>query len=271
MVSSSYYNIYKPYQDDKPVKLIGQARHTSWVPLATDIVAQAGDCDMARRSKIPGRGQTEKEFAVIGLGRFGGSLARRLEALGHTVLGVDSDLTTVQEIADDITSAVALDATVEDALQEVDIASFGTVIVGLGDDFEASALITTYLKGLGIPRVICLAQTRRHRDILLRIGADQVVLSDEDSGARLADTLGAPNMVERVLLDAEHSLIELKAPDSLVNQPVAALARYEVTVLLIQRPERLIPCPGADTRLEAGDTLFAVGERERLLAVASLP
>ena len=106
------------------------------------------------------------------------------------VLGVDIDMARVQEIADDITSAVALDATIENALQEVDIASFGTVIVGLGDDFEASTLITTYLKGLGIPRVICLAQTRRHRDILLRIGADQVVLSDEDSGERLADTLG---------------------------------------------------------------------------------
>jgi trk system potassium uptake protein len=226
---------------------------------------------MARKSRNSVKGQSEKEFAVIGLGRFGSSLARRLEAIGHTVLGVDIDMARVQEIADDITSAVALDATVENALQEVDIASFGTVIVGLGDDFEASALITTYLKGLGIPRVICLAQTRRHRDILLRIGADQVLLSDEDSGERLADTLGSPNMLERAVLDAEHSLMELKAPGSLVSQPVAALARYDITVLLIQRSERLIPCPGAETRLEAGDTLFAVGLREKLLEVASLP
>jgi trk system potassium uptake protein TrkA len=226
---------------------------------------------MARKSRSPGRGHTEKEFAVIGLGRFGGSLARRLESLGHTVLGVDSDMARVQEIADDITSAVALDATVEAALEEVDIASFSTVIVGLGDDFEANALVTTYLKDLGIPRVICLAQTQRHRDILLRIGADQVVLSEEDSGQRLADALGAPDMVERALLDTEHSLVELKVPDSLVNQSVAALARYDVTVLLIQRSERLIPCPGADIRVETGDTLFAVGPREKLLEVASLP
>ncbi len=226
---------------------------------------------MVRISRPPGRRHTEKEFAVIGLGRFGGSLARRLEGMGHTVLGVDIDMARVQDLADEITSAVALDATVEDALQEVDIASFGTVIIGLGGDFEASALVTTYLKSLGIPRVICLAQTRRHRDILLRIGADQVVLSDEDSGQRLADTLGAPDMVERVLLDAEHSLIEFKVPGSLVNQPLAALARYDLTVLLIQRPDRLIPCPGVDVRVEAGDTLFAVGPRERLLEVASLP
>jgi len=226
---------------------------------------------MARKSKGPTRGQSAAEFAVIGLGRFGGSLARRLEALGQTVLGVDIDMSRVQDIADDITSAVALDATVEDALQEVDIASFGTVIIAVEDDFEANALITAYLKGLGIARIICLAQTHRHRDILLRIGADQVIVSDEDSGGRLAETLAAPNMLERVLLDADHSLTELKTPGSLIGQPATSLRRYEATVLLIQRRERLIPCPGAETRLEQGDTLFVVGPRPKLLEVASLP
>jgi trk system potassium uptake protein TrkA len=223
---------------------------------------------MTRKSRKP---KGTKEFAVIGLGRFGASLARRLEEMGHVVLGLDSDMAQVQAIADDITSAVALDATNEDALQEVDIGSFGTVIVGIGDDFEANALITAALKGLGIPRVICLAQTARHRDLLLRIGADQVILSDEDSGVRLAETLAAPDMLERVLLDPDHSLTEFKAPGSLIGQPVNSLGRYDVTVVLIQRQGRLRPCPGAETRLERGDTIFAVGRREQLLEVASLP
>jgi trk system potassium uptake protein TrkA len=223
---------------------------------------------MARKSKKPAG---TKEFAVIGLGRFGASLARRLEEMGHVVLGVDRDMAQVQAIADDITSAVALDATNEEALQEVDIASFGTVIVGIGEDFEANALITACLKSLDIPRVICLAQSGRHRDLLLRIGADQVILSDEDSGMRLAERLAAPNMLERVLLDADHSLTEFKAPGSLVGQPVGNLGRYDVTAVLIQRQERLLPCPGAETRLEQGDTLFAVGRRVQLLDVASLP
>ncbi len=226
---------------------------------------------MADKSQARSRSRQEKEFAVIGLGRFGGTLARRLETMGHMVLGVDVDMARVQEIADDITSAVALDAISEDALQDVDIASFGTVIVAIGEDFEASALITAYLKGLGIARVICVAQTRRHRDILLRIGADQVIVSDEDSGLRLAEVLAAPDMLERATLDADHSLTELKAPPSLVGQPVASLGRYEVTVVLIQRPDRLIPCPDPGTRLEKEDTLFAVGLRERLLEVALLP
>jgi len=223
---------------------------------------------MARKSKKP---EGTKEFAVIGLGRFGASLARRLEEMGQIVLGVDSDMAQVQAIADDITSAIALDATNEDALQEVDITSFGTVIVGIGEDFEANALITAYLKSLGVARVICLAESGRHRDLLLRIGADQVILSDEDSGMRLAETLAAPDMLERVLLDADHSLTEFKVPGSLVGQPVGSLGRHDVTVVLIQRQERLLPCPMAEIRLEQGDTLFAVGGREQLLQVVSLP
>src|SRR5262245_9272400 len=134
------------------------------------------------KAKRTGRAQEEKEFAVIGLGHFGASLARRLEDMGHTILGIDSNMARVQAIADDISSAIALDATDENALQEADIGAFSTVIVALGESFEDNALVTAYLKSLKIARVICLAETSRHRDILLRIGADQVILSEEDSG-----------------------------------------------------------------------------------------
>jgi trk system potassium uptake protein len=225
---------------------------------------------MAGKARGRGRGRQAKEFAVIGLGGFGATVARRLEAMGHMVLGIDIDMSRVQELSDEITSSVALDATVEDALQEVDIASFNTVIVAIDQDFEASALITSYLKHLGIARVICLGKTGRHRDILLRIGAEQVIMSDEDSGLRLAETLAAPEMLERVILDAAHSIVEFKLASGLVGQPVSALTRYGATVLLIQRPDGLIPCPGPQTQLEAGDSVFAVGEREKLLEIASL-
>jgi trk system potassium uptake protein TrkA len=230
-----------------------------------------GDNRMVRKSKHSAKGQSDQEFAVIGLGRFGASLARRLEEMGHATLGLDNNMALVQAISDDITSAIALDATNEDALQEVDITSFGTVIIAMADYFETSALITTHLKGLGVARVICLAKSHRHRDILLRIGADQVIVSDEDSGLRLAETLAAPNLLERVLLDTEHSLAELKVPGSLVTQPVSSLTRYDVSVLLIQRPDLLLPSPSTETRLEQGDTLFVVGERTKLLEIASLP
>jgi trk system potassium uptake protein TrkA len=215
--------------------------------------------------------EKQHEFAVIGLGRFGATLARRLESMGHIVLGVDRDMARVQEISDAITSAANLDAMNEAALAEVDISSFGTVVVAIGDDFEANALVTAHLKSLGIPRVIALAETSRHRDLLSRIGADQVILSDEDSGTRLAEALATPSMLERVVLDSSHSLTELKVPSSLVGQPVNILGRYEITVLLIQRPDCLMPNPVAETLLEEGDTIFTVGPRDKLLEVASLP
>jgi len=226
---------------------------------------------MVGRSKSRGKVHTQREYAVIGLGGFGGTLARRLEEMGHMVLGVDSNVACVQDIADEITSAVALDATIEDALQEVDITSFDTVVVALGHAFEASTLVTSYLKELGIRRVICTAETRRHQKILLRIGADQVIVPDVDSGLRLAETLAAPNFLERVLLDADHSVIELKTPASLVAQSAASLERYGARVLLIYRQGQLIPAPSAETELRQDDTLLAVGEREKLLEIASLP
>jgi trk system potassium uptake protein TrkA len=226
---------------------------------------------MANKSKSSEGKQPGNEFAVIGLGPFGASLARRLEAMGHVVLGLDRDLALVQAISDDITSAVALDVTNEDALQEVEIGSFHTAIVGLADDFEATALVTTFLKQMGMARVICLAATGRHRDILLRIGADQVILSDEDSGIHLAEQLATPNMLERVQLDAGHSLVEMRVPASLTSQPLTNLARNNLAVLLIRRQDQLIPCPNPETRFEQGDTLFVAGPRDKLLEVASLP
>lgn len=226
---------------------------------------------MAGRPKGKAKGRSQQEYAVIGLGGFGGTLARRLEAMGHVVLGVDINVARVQDIADEITSAVALDATIEDALQEVDITSFDTVVVALGHAFEASALVTSYLKEVGIRRVICTTETRRHQKILLRIGADQVIVPDVDSGLRLAETLSAPIFLERVLLDADHSVIEFKTPPSLVAQPVGRLERHGARVLLIQRQGQLMPAPPPDTELRQGDTLLAVGERERLLEIASLP
>ena len=156
---------------------------------------------MAGRSRSKDKGRTQQEYAVIGLGGFGGTLARRLEAMGHMVLGVDSNVARVQDIADEITSAVALDATIEDALQEVDITAFDTVVVALGHAFEASALVTSYLKEVGIRRVICTTETRRHQKILLRIGAPHGGREREErdgpGGGEVPQRVALPGAVRR--------------------------------------------------------------------------
>jgi trk system potassium uptake protein len=212
----------------------------------------------------------EKEFAVIGLGRFGSSLARRLEALGHPVLGVDIEPRPVKELADEIAEAVVLDATDEDALRQVDITAFQTVVVAVSDNFEANALITSTLKKLGIPRVISESNSARHREILLRIGADRVILPREESGYQLADELSIPGMLERLHLSQDYSLIEIKLPPGLIGKGVDACEPYEVVVVLILRGEELIISPDQSIRFLPEDILVLVGEKRRLAEFSNL-
>lgn len=212
----------------------------------------------------------DKEIAIIGLGRFGGSLARRLEALGHPVLGIDIDPRLVKEVGDEITEAVVLDAMDAEALQQVDITAFQTVVIAISDNFEANALITSMLKEMGIPHVICESNSRRHREILLRIGADRVILPKEESGYQLADELSIPGMLERLHLSQDYSLIEMKIPPALVGKGIEAGEPYEVNVVLILRGDELILNPDPSARFSPGDILVLVGEKRRLAEFTNL-
>jgi len=212
----------------------------------------------------------DMEFAIIGLGRFGGSLARRLKALGHSVLGIDLDPRLVKEITDEITEAVILDATDEDALRQVDITAFQTVVVAIGGNFEANALITSTLKKFGIPHVIAQSNTDRHREILLRIGADRVILPDEESGYQLADELSIPGMLEILHLSPDYSLIEVKPPPGLIGKSIDQCEAYGVIIVLILRGDELIISPDQSTQFLADDLLVLVGEKRSLAEFSSL-
>jgi trk/ktr system potassium uptake protein len=211
-----------------------------------------------------------KEIAIIGLGRFGSTLARRLESLGHPVLGIDNDPAMVKELADEITEAVILDATDEDALRQVDITAFRTVVVAISRNFEANALITSTLKKWGVANVISQSNTDRHREILSRIGADRVILPDEASGYRLADELSIPGMLEQLHLSQDYSLIEIRSPQSIVGQGIEACEPYQVIVLLILRGNDLIINPDQTTRFLPEDILLLVGEKRQLAEFSNL-
>jgi len=203
-----------------------------------------------------------KEFAVIGLGRFGSSLARRLEENGHSVMAIDVDPTIVQEIAGDVSQAIILDSTNEEALAAAGVDDFDTVVVSIGVDFEANLLTTASLKQLGVKNVICKTGTDRQKEILLRVGADKVVQPEQNSGQRLAEELSAPSMLARLPLDHGRGIFHIQLPRKLVSQTLAQseLERaFKLTLLAIHRGETMITNPPLETIFMAGDLLIVCG------------
>lgn len=221
---------------------------------------------MARRVPRP-------EFAVIGLGRFGRGVAQTLMSRGYTVLGIDRDREVVQQLADELTQTVALDSTDEDALRAVDITSYDTVIVGIGTDFESSLLTTVALKGIGVRRVVCKALSERQQAILLKVGADQVILPEHEAGQRLAYMLTTPLMLDQLPLGAEHSITELRIPPGFVGKTLRALKDrdpLQVAVVALKRNDQVIIAPSHDNVLGPDDILVIIGPNDQVARFADL-
>ena len=219
------------------------------------------------------RKANKQEFAVIGLGRFGTAVARTLLARGHTVLGIDSNREVVQPLSDELTEALILDATDEDALRSVDIALYDAVVVAINDDFEDELLTTLTLKSLGVKRVVSVASEQRQKTILLKVGADEVMMPEHDSGQRLGLLLSLPRLVERLALGPEYSIAEMRMPEALADRTVDEVnfaATYHVTLLAIKRKEELIMPPGKDLLLYSDDLMVVVGRDDDVRRVAEV-
>jgi trk system potassium uptake protein TrkA len=212
------------------------------------------------------------EYLVVGLGRFGFSLALKLHELGHRVLGIDSDAQLVQEAAGQLPDTVCLDATEEAALREVGAEYFQTAVVAIGDSFENSVLATSLLKELGIPQVLCKALTRRQQQILLKVGADAVVLPEHDAGVRLATELSSKGRVlERLELEPGLSVSEVTCPARLHGRTLVQLdlrRRLGLTVVAI-KGQRNCTLPGPDEQLKSGDVLVVIGRDSDIAALES--
>lgn len=205
-----------------------------------------------------------KEFAIIGLGRFGSNVALTLEAHGHHVLAIDVDPNLVQEMAPHFTQAAVADATSEAALKSLDIASFPTVVVAIGTDFESNLMATVSCKNLGVKHVICKAQTERQAQILLRVGADQVIRPEHEAGVRLAESIIAPTMLEHFALgkDTDYSIAEFRVPSPIACMSLAQSdlrGRYGLTILVIKRGDEVIVNPPPDAILQPQDVVVILG------------
>ncbi|MBM7854779.1 trk system potassium uptake protein TrkA [Desulfohalotomaculum tongense] len=208
-----------------------------------------------------------KTFAVIGLGRFGSSVATTLYRLGHEVLAVDSDAKKVEDIIENVTHAVQADAKDEHTLRELGIRNFDVVVVAIGQDMQTNILVTVMLKDMGVKKVVSKARTELHGKVLQRIGADRVVFPERDMGERVARALVSKNIMEQINLSPDYSIAELMAPQSYVGKTLQELAfRKElgVTILAIRRDNDIIISPGAKTEIKPNDVLVAIGRYEKL-------
>lgn len=215
---------------------------------------------------------TRLEFAVIGLGRFGANVARTLVQKGHTVLGVDGDSALVQRYAHEITQTVRLDSTDEEALREIDISSYPTVVVAIGSNLEAAILTTVALKAVGVQHVLCKAATTTARDVLLKVGADRVVLPEHDGGIRLADELSNPGLLVQIPLGAGDCVTELTLPDWLAGTPLNMAdlkGRFGACVVAIVRGDKTMVPPPTATPLQRGDILVIIGPMDVAARITS--
>lgn len=212
----------------------------------------------------------KKQFAVIGLGRFGASVAKTLSLMGHEVLAIDSDEEKVQELVESVTHAVQADAMEEEALKALGIRNFDVVIVSIGHDIQASILVTVILKELGVRHVVAKARNDLHGLVLNKIGADKVVYPERDMGMRVAHSLVATNVLDHIELSPEYSILEVVAPDSLAGKTLrqsSLRARFGVTVMAVKRGQDIIVSPEAEEVIQENDILVCIGENDKLHTV----
>jgi trk system potassium uptake protein TrkA len=206
-----------------------------------------------------------KQFVVIGLGRFGASIASTLYGLGNDVLGIDIDEEIIQYMADQITHAVQADATDEGALKALGVRNFDVAIVSIGQDIQASILVTLILKELGLKYVVAKAQNELHGKVLYKIGADRVVFPERDMGVRVAHNLVSTSVLDYIELSPDFSIVEIEPIPEWHDKTLGQLdirEKYGLNIMAIKRNEDVIISPKAKDYIFKGDILFVVGENK---------
>lgn len=227
-----------------------------------------------------------RQFAVIGAGRFGSSVAMTLTKNGCDVTVVDNDKENIQKISEYVSNAVQLDATDEKALKSIGIEDVDVAIVSIGEQMEASILVTMSLKEMGIKTVVAKAVTESHGKILARVGADKVVFPERDMGVGLANALLHPSLLKHVEVAPGYNIAEFEAPKVLWGKSIAESAvrvKHGVQIVAIKRrrpglnkegesvlEEDVDPIPSAETVVNKGDMILVIGKQENVRKFRSL-
>ena len=204
-----------------------------------------------------------RTILVVGLGRFGSSLAIELEALGHEVLAVDASESMVQRFAADVAHAVSADATDPHVLVSLGVGDLSHAVIGIGNDIEASILCTAAIADLGVPDIWAKAITEPHARILERVGATHVVFPERDMGTRVAHQVTG-QMIDYIQIDEDFALVETHPPAGEVGKTLMEAQlrqRYEVTVVSAKPPGGSFTYTTPETVLVGGSVLLVAGPK----------
>lgn len=213
----------------------------------------------------------KKEYIVIGLGRFGSSIARQLEANGCTVLAVDRNEKLINLITDYVTHAVCLDITNEESMAELGMSNFDGAIISMGHSLEAAIFATLWAKEQGVPLIIAKAYDEMQGKILKKIGADEIVFPEREMGQHLANSLAFGHMLDAVELSSDYSIADIPVQKEWIGKSLRELRlreKYHVNLIAIERNRALEITPDANTVFTEEDILVLLGSNATLKKLA---
>ncbi len=211
----------------------------------------------------------KKQFLVIGLGRFGASVARTLTQNGHSVVGIDISEERIQRVSDEIADVMKCDATDSDILGSIGIQDFEACIVCIGEKYiQNSILVTLMLKENGAKKIIAKVGTKTQGKVLYKVGADQVVYPEKDMGERVARSLTSSNIIDFLEVSSEISIIEMKVPPLMLGKDLIELNlrhKYGVTIISVQsNSQNILSPPPVDYKFQKGDIITLIGNNKAL-------
>ncbi len=211
----------------------------------------------------------KKQFLIIGLGRFGASVARTLTHAGHSVVGIDQSEDRIQRVSEEIADVIKCDATDADILESMGVADFEAAIVCIGEKYiQNSILVTLILKEKGAKKIIAKAGTKTQGRVLSKVGADVIVFPEKDMGERVARSLISSNVIDFLEVSHEVSIIEIPTPDMLVGKSLKELNlrhKYGVTIISLKTgDDKILAPPDIDYKFNKDDVLILIGKNKLL-------
>lgn len=208
-----------------------------------------------------------RQFVVVGLGRFGSSVAETLAERGYDVLAIDTDEAIIQEMANKVTHAVQADATDENVMHALGVRNFDVAVVAIGSDVHSNILATMVLKELGVRYVVAKALDPLHGKVLAKVGADRVVYPERDMGSRIALNLVSSNILDFIEFAPNYGIVEVMATPSMVGRTLVDLqlrSRFGVNVIAVRNGDEINISPAASDEIRDDDVLIVIGENHSL-------